>query len=71
MIVLSSPWIHRISRGFARAIALYPFILVRDASLKEDMVLIQHERIHFEATDRVACHPILCVVFAGVPHSTS
>jgi len=38
---------HIISKGF-NAITLFPFIIVRNSSLKKDFVLIHHEKIHLQ-----------------------
>ncbi len=36
------------SRLPAAAMAIYPFILVKHAAYKSDVILINHERIHFK-----------------------
>ena len=45
--MLCLPWVVRLITGnFARAIALYPFVLLRYADDRLDPVLLNHERIH-------------------------
>ena len=46
-MVLCLPWLVRtITGNFARAITLYPFVLLRYAGDRLDPVLLNHERIH-------------------------
>ena len=46
-MVVCLPWVVRLITGnFARAIALYPFVLLRYADDRLDPVLLNHERIH-------------------------
>ena len=46
MILVSPRFLHIFTRGFARAMALYPFILVESVQLLKDPILLNHERIH-------------------------
>lgn len=46
MIIVSKSLIKVISFNFAKAMAIYPFILVNDKMLKQDAVLVNHEKIH-------------------------
>lgn len=43
MILIATKYL--IPKGYA-AIAIFPFILLREKSLKENVILINHERIH-------------------------
>lgn len=46
-MVVCLPWLVRLITGnFARAITLYPIVLLRYAVDKDDLVLMNHERIH-------------------------
>ena len=45
MILIRTNLVHRISFGFAKAIALYPFVLV-ERDLPANEFLLNHERIH-------------------------
>lgn len=46
-MVLCLPWLVRaITGNFARAITLYPFVLLRFPGDRLDPVLLNHERIH-------------------------
>ncbi len=46
-MVVCWPWVVRLITGnFARAIALYPFVLLRYSEDRDDPVLLNHERIH-------------------------
>ncbi len=46
-MVVCLPWVVRLITGsFARAITLYPFVLLRYADDRLDPVLLNHERIH-------------------------
>ncbi len=46
-MVVCLPWLVRlITGGFARAITLYPFVLLRYNGDRNDPVLLNHERIH-------------------------
>jgi hypothetical protein len=46
-MVLCLPWLVRtITGNFARAITLYPFVLLRYPNDHNDPVLLNHERIH-------------------------
>ncbi|MEJ5053095.1 hypothetical protein [Sphingobacterium sp. MYb382] len=45
-IIVSKFWTNLLSRKQAVAITLFPFILLLDKSLKNDRVLLNHERIH-------------------------
>lgn len=45
-IITSARFLKIFTRGFARAITLYPFIIVNNYTLKSDVVLINHEKIH-------------------------
>jgi hypothetical protein len=47
MIFVSSKCLVKIlTLGFASAIALYPFVFVRNKALWKDRVLVNHEKIH-------------------------
>lgn len=46
IIIVSGRFFRYFTRGFASAIALFPFIIVRKKELKEKPGLIYHERIH-------------------------
>ena len=47
MIILSSKkFINIITRNFASAITLFPFIILNGKHLKDDKILINHEKIH-------------------------
>ena len=46
MFIFNTTLVRIITRGFARAITIWPFILVLDQKDKEDVNLINHERIH-------------------------
>jgi len=41
------PWFFILSKLPANAMAIFPFIILKNKSLKVDKVLINHERIHF------------------------
>ena len=46
-MVVCLPWVVRLITGnFARAITLYPFVLLRYSGDRNDAVLLNHERIH-------------------------
>jgi hypothetical protein len=45
-IIVSKRTLKLLTGDFGSAMALWPFIIVRDESLKQDSVLINHERIH-------------------------
>ena len=46
-MVVCLPWVVRLITGnFARAITLYPFVLLRYPGDRNDAVLLNHERIH-------------------------
>ena len=45
MILVRTNLVHRISFGFAKAIALFPFVLI-EKGLPANPVLLNHERIH-------------------------
>ena len=48
MIIVAPFLVRMLGFGFATAIAFYPFILVKNESLKSNKVLINHERIHLK-----------------------
>ena len=49
MILVVSPFFMKwFVAGYASAITLYPFVVVRHARLKDDEVLINHEKIHLK-----------------------
>lgn len=48
MIIVSPLFLKIISGNFARAMAIFPFIIVKSESLKNDRELINHEKIHFK-----------------------
>lgn len=47
MIICSAFLVNFLSQHFARAITVFPFILLKDKSLKNDRVLLNHEKIHW------------------------
>jgi hypothetical protein len=48
-MILVYPWLFKLLvRKGTKAMALFPFILLRDAKLKQDTNLILHERIHLK-----------------------
>ena len=46
VVLVSANFLRLFTGGFARAITLWPFIVVDDHSLINDTALINHERIH-------------------------
>lgn len=46
MIIKSKILINVFSLNFARAMALYPFILIKHEELRNDKFIINHEKIH-------------------------
>src|SRR2546428_8585823 len=46
MIFVSKRFLKLLTGNFAYAIALYPFIIVENKELKEDVLTINHELIH-------------------------
>lgn len=46
MIIKSKTLINILSFKFARAMALFPIILIRDEDLRFDKCLVNHEKIH-------------------------
>lgn len=46
MILVSKRWVKILTFGFATAIALYPFILVENENIRENSIVINHEKIH-------------------------
>jgi len=46
IIIVSGRFFRYFTRGFATAIALFPFIIVRKRELKDNPRLVYHERIH-------------------------
>jgi len=46
MVIYSERFVKFITRGFARAITLYPFILIRHKEDLKNNVLLNHENIH-------------------------
>lgn len=49
MIPIVSPFlINLITRNFARAISLYPFVIFKEETLKKDPILVNHEKIHLK-----------------------
>lgn len=46
MILKSKTLVKIISLNFAKAMALYPFIIINSEHLRNNKVLINHERIH-------------------------
>ncbi len=46
MIITSKKILKILTRGTAHAMAVYPFILLENKSLKSDTKLLNHERIH-------------------------
>ncbi|MFT4645409.1 MAG: hypothetical protein ACI8ZX_001825 [Planctomycetota bacterium] len=46
MILKSKTLVKIISFNFARAMALFPFIIINNEHLRSDRILINHEKIH-------------------------
>ena len=46
LILIRPKFLKFISRDFARAMALFPFILVQNEGLAKNEILMHHERIH-------------------------
>ena len=47
MIILVSKTFFKIfTNNFAKAIALYPFVIVKSKELQQDAIILNHERIH-------------------------
>jgi len=46
MIIKSKTFFSLFTRNFAQAIALFPFILIKNDDLRRKRMLINHERIH-------------------------
>ena len=46
MILVAPRILSFLTGGFARAIALFPFIVVKNEDLKQNEILVRHERIH-------------------------
>lgn len=46
ILIVSRFWTKIFSAGKAAAVTIFPFILLADARLAEDKVLLNHERIH-------------------------
>jgi hypothetical protein len=46
IIIQSKILVKFITFNFARAITLFPFILLKDKNLKNDEIIINHEKIH-------------------------
>lgn len=57
MIVCAPRLIQFITGNFARAITLYPFILLRDCQDQQDAVLVNHERIHLRQQQELLVLP--------------
>jgi hypothetical protein len=49
VIPIVSPFLIKLFSGnFARAIALYPFVIFKEAELKEKSTIVNHEKIHLK-----------------------
>lgn len=49
MIPIVSPFLIKLlTRNFAGAIALYPFVIFKEASLKRNSTIVNHEKIHLK-----------------------
>jgi|TARA_B110000908_G_C9804867_1_gene250249 hypothetical protein len=46
MILESKTLVKIISFNFARAMALFPFIIINNEHLRSDRILINHEKMH-------------------------
>ena len=46
MIIVSRRLVNVLSFNFASAMAFFPFILLQKASLRENVIMMNHERIH-------------------------
>ena len=47
-LIVAPIFLSFITRGFARAITLWPFIILKHSDLKDDAILVRHERIHLK-----------------------
>ncbi len=47
MLIVAPIFIRLLTGNFARAMAIFPFIFLRDKALKGESMLINHEKIHF------------------------
>lgn len=45
-MIVSSWFIRIFTRGFASAITLWPFIIIKSSKQKNDLILLNHEMIH-------------------------
>ena len=64
-MVVCLPWVVRLITGnFARAITLYPFVLLRYAADRHDPVLLNHERIHLRQQLELLVIPFYVWYFA-------
>ncbi|WP_238387232.1 hypothetical protein [Sphingobacterium olei] len=57
IIIVSKFWTRFFSAGNASAITIFPFVFLRDKSLKEDEILINHERIHLSQVTELLIVP--------------
>lgn len=57
MIVCAPRLVRLITGNFARAITLFPFILLRNGQDRYDAVLINHERIHLRQQQELLVLP--------------
>ena len=47
MLIVAPLFIRVLTGNFARAMAIFPFIFLRDKALKSEAMVIIHEKIHF------------------------
>lgn len=57
MIIISSVFFRVFTNGFARGIALFPFILLNSKDLKNNKTIINHERIHLKQQSELLVIP--------------
>jgi hypothetical protein len=57
MIVLAPRFLNFFTNGFASAMALYPFVLIKESQMKDDPFLINHEKIHLKQQAELAVIP--------------
>jgi hypothetical protein len=48
MIIISALFLRLFTSNFARAITLFPFIILNSRSLQNEKIIITHERIHLK-----------------------
>lgn len=64
MIPIVSPFLIRLLSGnFARAMAIYPFVIFKHKELKQDLVILNHERIHLRQQLELFIVPFYLIYF--------